>query len=341
MMTDVGPDPQGESLASSSARRRWHRAGLLTTVVLVLAVVAALPFAARSMGAQLFGRERTARYDLLTGRMVTPADAERTAGHESFFNIAVLGIDEGAGSVTLGISGNRVCPVACPTSRVTLFSLADDADVRQGLPPSATLTLNPDDLLYTETLTLPIRGQPSLYPFETWALWLGLSGGDVGADGTLVPVTASDVERRAVITIQNQSGAFQMAAPITIDPDSVRAPADSAAFVTVQALAFTRPDYLKVLAVILMLLITVSGVLALLTRTVGDLLIGVGGLILGIWGVRSIIVPQPVPVVTAVDLVLTLVILVLLLGVVIRVGRHLHHGSELHWTRRRSKSLRR
>ena len=333
-MTDAAGDPHADSPAPSSARRRWHRAGLAATVVLVAAVVAALPFAARSMGEQLFGRERAARYDLLTGRAVTPADAARTANHESFFNVAVLGIDEGAGSVTLAVSGNRVCPGACPTTRVTLFSLADDADVRQGLPPSATLPLDPGDLHFTETLTLPIRGQPSLYPFETWTLWLGLSGGDVGADGALAPLTAAEVERRAAITVQNQTGDFRMAAPVAIAPDSVRAAADAAPFVAVQGLAFARPDYLRVLAAVLVLLITVSGLLALLTRTVGDLLLGVGGLILGVWGVRSIIVPQPVPVATAVDLVLTLVILVLLLGVVVRVARHLHRGSELAWTRR-------
>ena len=91
-----------------------------------------------------------------------------------------------------------------------------------------------------------------------------------------------------------------------------------------------------VLTLVLVVLITVSGLLALFTRTIHELVLGVGGLILGIWGVRSILVPQPVPTITAIDLALSTVILLLLLGLAVRAALHFHVRSEWPWSRPRS-----
>ena len=45
-----------------------------------------------------------------------------------------------------------------------------------------------------------------------------------------------------------------------------------------------------------------------------DLIVGIGSLILGIWGVRSVLVPSSLPVVTSIDLALSVIILFVLLG---------------------------
>lgn len=215
-----------------------------------------------------------------------------------------------------------------------MFALGDNAGMRRGLPPSATMTLQPSDEFYTDTLQLPIQGQPSLYPFDVWRLTLGVIVDRVGADGKLTPLTPEFLRDNVVLTVQNQLPDFLMQPPLRVDPQQVRASSDPVQFAVVQALAFDRPDYLKVLAMILVVLITVSGALALLTRSINDLVLGIGGLILGVWGVRSIMVPQPVPVVTAIDLSLSTVILLLLLGLAIRAAIHFHHHSELPWTHR-------
>src|SRR4029079_2105228 len=98
-------------------------------------------------------------------------------------------IDEAKEVVSLSIAANRTCPSTCPTLAVTLFAVANNAAVRRGLPPAVTVTLTPSDQLFLQTVQLPIRGQPSLYPFETWRLWLGLTLEEVRADGTRVPLT--------------------------------------------------------------------------------------------------------------------------------------------------------
>ena len=76
-----------------------------------------------------------------------------------------------------------------------------------------------------------------------------------------------------------------------------------------------RPAYLQRMAVTLILLIAISAVLAVFTRGFNELLLGIGGLILGVWGVRSVLMPQPVPAVTTIDLALSWVIFLLLVGI--------------------------
>ena len=69
------------------------------------------------------------------------------------------------------------------------MALDDDADQRRGLPPSATLTLQPADIVFSQSVQLPVRGQPSLYPFDTYTIWLGVGGVATDADGTVVEMT--------------------------------------------------------------------------------------------------------------------------------------------------------
>ena len=310
--------------------RHWNRLALVLTLALIVVVLVSLPFALGSMRTQLFGEQTSVLYDLVSGRALTPADAASTLNH-SFFTISIVRIDVGSQVVSLSIAANRTCPTTCLTLDVTLFAVANNAAVRRGLPPSVTVTLHPTDQLFMHTVQLPIRGQPSLYPFETWQLWLGLTITDVHPDGTRVPMTVDQLPSRATFTFQSFLPDFLMAPPTPIPPQQVAAVHDPLLFTAVLGLAFTRPDYLQDLTLVLVVLITVSGLLALLTRTMTELVLGVGGLILGIWGVRSILVPQLVPTITTIDLALSTVILLILLGLEVR--------AVLHFIRKRGTTL--
>ena len=312
-----------------------HRLAFVLTLVLIVVVLVSLPFALGSIRTQLFGEQTGASYDLVSGKALTPADAADTLS-QSFVTISIVDINEGAQTVSLSIAADRTCPSTCPTLDVTLFAVANNAAVRRGLPPSVTVTLRPSDELFLQTVQLPIRGQPSLYPFETWRLWLGLTITDVRPDGTRVPMTVDQLPSRATFTLQSLLPDFLMAPPTPIPPEQVAAVHDPMPFAAVQGLAFTRPDYLKVLTLVLVVLITVSGLLALFTRSIHELVLGVGGLILGIWGVRSILVPQPVPTITAIDLALSTVILLILLGLAVRAALYFHERSAWPWSRPRS-----
>jgi hypothetical protein len=308
----------------------WPRLGLLQAVLLLAAVVIALPFAFRSMGILLTGGQARTLYDFPSGQPLTGPASEEETDAVNYFNIAAIDLDEAQGSITFAISGHRLCPddASCATINFSLISLDDDADVRRALPPSASLTLEPDDLIFSQTIQLPIRGQPSQYPFDDYLLWLGLTGTMVLDDETL-PLTVEMLEERAVITTQNQLRDYLMVPPVEIDPAQVASMTDPQEFVGVQQLRFERPAHQEILAVLLIALIAVSAIIAVALRTMSDLLIGIGSLILGIWGVRSVLVPSSLSVVSSIDLALSVIILFVLLGLSLRVARHFQQQSEL------------
>jgi hypothetical protein len=327
MEDDPAAATEPEAPARPSVGR--HRAALAVTALVVITVLASLPFAVRSMVVQLFGSQQDALYDLNTDQEVPPVVAAVEGSHGHYYNVAVVDVSETTGSVTLAISGNRECPGFCPAVTIVMFALDDNASQRRGLPPSATIVLEPDDLVFSESATLPIRGRPNLYPFDFYDLWLGFAVQAKDAAGNPLDFEAERLREGFVITLQNQDNGLVMTPPRRIDPASVAAVTDPGMLPLVQAIRFDRPDYLKVLSVLLVLLIAASGGIALATRSIDDLLLGVGGLILGVWGIRSVLVNQPLPGISAVDLALTLVILFLLLGLAIRLTLHFHRHSEL------------
>jgi hypothetical protein len=57
------------------------------------------------------------------------------------------------------------------------------------------------------------------------------------------------------------------------------------------------------------------------------MLVGVGGLVLGVWGIRSVLVPAGVAYVTTVELMLSLVILIVLYGLLGRLVWEMIQGG--------------
>src|SRR5215212_9651064 len=307
--------------------RHWYRLALAATLLMVVVVLALLPLAVTSMQ-EVLGRGRDTLYDLVTGQPVDPAVVIAAEDDAIYFNLGIVGLDENTGLLTIAVSGNRNCKGPCPTTTVTLVALDDDADQRRGLPPTATLTLQPADIVFSQSVQVPARGKPSLYPFDTYSIWLGVSGVAKDADGAVVELTPSTLDGR-VMTLQNRLPDLIMLPPVAVDPEDAHSGTDPFAFLSVQALTFGRPAYLEVLAVVLVALIAISAALALFTRSVNELTLGVGGLILGVWGVRSVLMPKSLPTVTAVDLALSWIILLLLLGFALRAIIHFHGHSDL------------
>lgn len=324
MMAD-GSTP---SEPAATPHRHWYRFALVVTVALILIVLATLPFALQSMQ-EVHGRGPDPLYDLASGKVVTPATAAAAAAEAAYVNLGLVALDEEIEQVTLAVSGNRNCGESCPSLALTFVALDDDANQRRGFPPLATLDLAPDDRVFSQAVQLPVRGQPSLYPFDQYQLWLGVGGFATQADGTTVEITPETLGDHAVVTVQDRIPDMIMAAPETIAPETVRAATDPYGFMVVQSLTFERPAYQKELAVVLVLLITISAALALFTRRIDELVLGIGGLILGVWGVRSVLTPSGLSTITAVDLALTWLILLLLLGLAVRAALHFHRHSDL------------
>lgn len=313
---------------TSTGRRRLHRLAFAVTALLLLVILLMLPIAIRSMQ-EVLGRGPDALYSLATGAVVDAQRADTAQADALYFNFGLVNLDESTGDVTIAVSGNRNCAAACPRLDLILAALDDDADTRRGLPPTVKLTLTPDDLIFSDSVVLPVRGQPSLYPFDEYQFWLGVGGTATTANGKVIEITPEIASRTAVVTLQNRIPDMMMKPPVVIDPATMRAVTDPYGFQTVTQIVISRPAYLQVLAVVLVVLIAVSALMALLTRGLDELALGFGGLILGVWGIRSILMPQSLPTVTAIDLALSWVILLLLLGLALRAALYFLRQSQL------------
>ena len=316
---DGNGDAPAESAAPTTGERRRYLGAFILTVLVLLIVLAMLPPALMSMADELRGRNTERTYDLFTGAEV---EHDRPiAANATYVNISVTKLDESNGAVSLTLSGHRVCPALCPALTGTFYSLGSDAARRHGLPPSAAVTVPGEEGSYTFTIDLPLRGTPQNYPFDTYTLVLGMIIEASFPNGTTQILDAREVVRQsAVITLEDRVARLNMSPPQPIDPATVRAPSDPFTFLTVDAVRWERPLYLRILAALLVVLISVSGIYALGLRTLHELVLGIGGIILGIWGIRSIVVQSELPDVTLIDLVLGFVILLLLVGLSVRAA---------------------
>ena len=265
-------------------------------------------------------------FNLFTGEAI---DAGAPVNPNAVFvNLLVKKIDESDGLVTLIASGHQVCPAVCPQINGTFYSLGSDSARRHGLPPSADVIVPPKSGSYTFTITLPIQGTPQRYPFDTYTLVLGLAGTLTLPNGMIIPIDPQGVfQHQVAVTIDNHVTRLEMGPPVPVDPAAARSPSDPVDFLLVDKLVWSRPLYLRILTVLLVLLISASSVLALSMRTLSELLLSIGGIILGIWGVRAIVVQTTLPEVTIVDLMLAFVILLMLLTLSVRAARHFYSLS--------------
>jgi|GEM_PF-6387117 len=85
-------------------------------------------------------------------------------------------------------------------------------------------------------------------------------------------------------------------------------------------MSFFRPAYLRILAALLTLLIILAAAYGVLFRPLTQIISTVGGLVLGVWRVRSLLVRSYPPDSTGVDLVLETAILFLLVVVALRAA---------------------
>lgn len=315
-----------ENQPPPSGLHRKYLLSFILTLFVVILVLGMLPSTAISMVQELRTQAEGQLFDMFTGEQVP--ENEAMAEHQTFINVTVTNIDEATMMASLTLSGHRECPIACPETTATFYSLGNDAARRRGLSPSATVTVPPDEGSYSYQVELPIRGKPQRYPFDDYTLLLGVAVENTFPGGITLPVTRSEVAARTVsFTLEDLVTRLDMVPPRAVDPEAVRSPNDPSEFMLVDELQWQRPRYLRILTVLLVLLISASGIFALGLRSLHELVLGIGGIILGIWGVRSVVVQSALPDVTLIDLVLGFVMLILMLALAVRAARYFYMRS--------------
>jgi hypothetical protein len=254
----------------------------------------------------------------------------------------VTEVDEVHLVATLRLSGHRTCGARCPWRDRLLFVSAQPGDVAvEGLPPSASITLPETTEAITETFQLPLSGMPIRYPFDGYRLIVAMALQRVHLDGRVDNIGADQIARHLVLTFQELLPHLRMSLPDEVAPETLRLSSAPVVYAAAYAVAFERPRYLRVLAVLLVLSIAAAAAYAVFLRPLEDLVVSSGALVLGIWGVRAVIVPINLHFQTAVDLALSIVILFLLGGISVKAMILAHDRGELRVLRRSRQTPRR
>lgn len=286
---------------------------------LIAVLVVTLPFAIQSLIDDLSRSVEGAIYPF-----VGTSESGRA---QNSLHISIVNLDESRLTATLRVSGHRVCPSPCESgSRVILFSLGTEEGATAGMPPSANIDLTNAKSAVTESIDLPIRGHPTLYPFDVYDLWLGVGLAELGADQSVRPLSREEASGLLAITFQELLPREHMVPPRQQDAFSVQEEDEPIQLQGLHLLRFSRPLYEQVLAVLLVLLVAAAAAYAVFMRPLHDLVINSGGLVLGVWGIRSILAAGTASR-TLVDLSLSLVILFLLSAITFRAVQFLFQRS--------------
>jgi hypothetical protein len=303
----------------ASSALRFRVAFYLVAALLTLLVIT-LPLAIRSLANDLYNSVEGTVYPF------GGASASGTAANHG--HISIVDLDESRLKATIQVSGHRVCPAPCSTgTRIYLFSLGTSEDETAGMPPSATVDIPVGQFVVTANVDLPVHGHPTLYPFDTYFLTLGVGLSALAADGRVHPLTRQEASGLLVLTIQELLAREEMAEPRRLDPSAVEQAGDPIELQGLVSLQFTRPLHERVLAVLLVLLVAAAAAYAVFMRPLNDLVINSGGLVLGVWGIRSILSPGTASR-TLVDLSLSMVILFLLSAITFRALQFLYERGE-------------
>lgn len=309
-------------------RRRYEFAFALIATLLLLLVVM-LPFSVASVVTDVLGPPEGHRFPIPAGQ------PPPTASHFSRLNVDVVGLDEMAGLITLRISGHHVCLDSCLwNDKLMLFSVPLDAEAHESLPPSSSVQLPGGAGEVMQSVQLPAEGQPLRYPFDRYDLRLAVAMQRVYSDGKVETVTPADARDHLFLSVQEQLARQSMAPPVLVDPAEVRVQGAPYEYLYVRDLRFQRPVYLQVLALLLVLLVTAAAAYAVFLRPLNELVTNSGALVLGVWGIRQILVPGNYYYVTAVDLSLSVVILFLLGAITVRALIFVHNRSGLDLNKR-------
>jgi hypothetical protein len=254
----------------------------------------------------------------------TDRAAAPSAAYRLYLDLTRL--NNGDGTISLQATAQRRCQPACPdTVQLTLLTVVSPiGDPAEWLPVTQTITFPPGRDAVSQPVQLPAYGDPLRYPFDQWSFGVVVVPQRVSDGGAVAPVPPAEGGDQVAISVQSRVPRLEM----TPDPDRASAVAIAAILLdvppdqvppSVAIFRLERPVYLQVLTVLLVLLVTAAAAYAVFLRPLDQLVINAGALILGIWGVRAILLGTELTVLTVVDLVLMSVILFLLVMITARV----------------------
>jgi hypothetical protein len=304
-----------------------HRVGLITVAVFLLFVAVLTPFGIASVISDVVAPQSNHVYSLTPPAKPAPVT--------TMLNLDVISIDEWQQLATVRVSGEHICNAACPfTERILFVSIPPAQETGQGMPPNQSIDFPNASQVLTKDIQLPISGQPERYPFDAYRLNVATIEQHIFPDGRVESPEGSATLGTLFLTLHMEAPRMAISQPSAINLDSLPDEGNLYNWVSAYSMTFARPVYLQVLTVLLVMLVTAAAAYAVLMRPLDQLVINAGALVLGVWGIRAIMLGTGVPGVTAVDLCLMLVILFLLVAMTVRTLGYLYPRSGLKFARR-------
>jgi hypothetical protein len=307
-------------------RRLPHRVAFFSVAFMLLSIVALLPFALAGVIGQTV-ESASPTYKLMSG----PQNQNVSHSH---VNLQLTGLDEWQRTVAIMVAGHHICEGGCNwTDRLMFVSIPPVEEDGEGLPPFATVDFKATSLAITQSITLPIYGAPVRYPFDSYGLRVAVVLQRIYPDGTTQTFTPQDAPGHLFLSVNGFIPRAVMAKPVEVPLNQVFVDDPAYQYIYATQLTFSRPLYLQILAVFLVLLVSAASAYAVFLRPLNELVINAGALVLGVWGIRAILLGPDVPGFTIIDLSLMVVILFLLLAITWRALLFLHERSEIHLPR--------
>jgi len=306
MRESPGRQPDG-----AAGHAHWwlpNRVGVFAVGAVLLGAVAMLPFVLAGVVGQIVGGNGP-NYPLFSGSRLQPTDQAR-------LNLKLTGLDEWNRSVQILVSGIRVCGGPCTTTdRIQLISIPGAEDKGYGLPPYQTIAFPPNQRGVSQEIKLPVSGDATRYPFDHYRLELAAVIQRVSADGTVQAFSPQEADGYLQLSVTGSVPKTDMARPAFVDPASVPPDDPAYRYASISDLTLGRPLYLRTVSVVLVLLVSLAAVYVVCIQPFEALVANVGWIVLGLWGLRAILLGSDVPGYTALDLSLMVVILFLLLAI--------------------------
>lgn len=157
--------PSADGIVPAGLARWQYRTSFAVVALILLAALGLVPVAVVSL-AEWIGREPSARVDVFLPQAAT------AGGPVAVLHLDDVTLDEVGRTLTLRITGYRLCRPTCPQDRVIFFAgLPERApQAATGLSPAASLVLPTTTEPVDTTISLPVAGRVLFYPFDRYHL---------------------------------------------------------------------------------------------------------------------------------------------------------------------------
>lgn len=307
-------------------KKHSSRFFFIVAAVLFIASLSSLPWAISGIVEEVITPPTTSSYDMSDQETVGPhpyADLE----------LRVTKLDDVGRQALISIFGYYKCGEECGKFTETLvFYSVDEFDSElDNIPPSRTLKLPEKDGSVDFKMDFPVQGNVLFYPFDQYKLGIGVILKREMPDGTVEIFSQEEIKGRLYLTFQEEVTRLTSTSVQDVPPEKVKpidAPFDYA-FVT--EVIFERPPYLIVFVMLVLTLLSCVTIYTMIKRPFDQLIINVGGLLIGIWSVRNLMLGAGFTLdVTLADMVLVANVVFILMALIFRGMNEFHRASHLH-----------